>query len=105
MPLQRRLPKRGFRSQKAPTLEVRLNEIGLVSGNGVNLQTLKAARIIPKWATSAKIVLSGEVSRALNVSDLRVTAGARQAIEAAGGTVADFVAPAATGKFKKAGDR
>ena len=89
MPLQRRLPKRGFRSTASPTIEVRLNELTQVSGNDIDLASLKAARVLPKWAKSAKIILSGEVTRAVTVRGIPATAGARKAIEAAGGGFAD----------------
>ena len=90
MPLQRRLPKRGF---KCPTAkfkaEVRLSELALVADGQVDLLSLKAAGLIPEIATSAKIFASGKVERAFTVQGVGVTAGARAAIEAAGGSVVD----------------
>ena len=88
MPLYRRLPKFGFTSMKAAvTAEVRLNELTKVEGNVVTLETLKAANILTKDIQFAKVVLAGEVKSAVIVRGLRVTKGAKAAIEAAGGSV------------------
>lgn len=88
MPLQRRLPKVGFRSRLAKTTaELRLHEIAKVEGDVVDMDALYAADILPINVTRAKIILSGEISRPLTVMGLRVTKGARAAIEAAGGKV------------------
>ena len=88
MPLQRRLPKVGFRSKVAPTVaEVRLSELAKVSGDVVDLSTLKAANVVPAQALRARIVASGEVARAVTVKGVHVTKGARAAIEAAGGRI------------------
>jgi len=90
MPLQRRLPKIGFRSMTArDTAEVRLSELRLVQGEVIDLLALKAAKVIPQTALAAKIILSGEVSGAVTVRGVAVTKGARAAIEAAGGKVED----------------
>lgn len=88
MPIQRRLPKFGFRSPKALTRdEVRLNELALVTAETVDLLSLKAAGLIRGDITDVKIIASGKIDRAVTVRGLRVTAGARAAIEAAGGKV------------------
>ncbi|KAF0280885.1 50S ribosomal protein L15 [Spiribacter aquaticus] len=88
MPLQRRVPKVGFNSRKGQYVaEVRLHEIGQVDGDEVNLDTLQAAGVVPRNARAAKVVLSGEVHRALTLRGVRATAGARAAIEKAGGKV------------------
>ncbi|ADC63261.1 50S ribosomal protein L15 [Allochromatium vinosum] len=90
MPLQRRLPKVGFRSRKSLEKdEVRLTELNLVEGDVVDLETLRAAGLINRVVKSAKIIASGEVTRALTIRGLGVTKGARAAIEAAGGTIED----------------
>lgn len=89
MPLQRRLPKRGFRSQRKRPEEIRLNELALVEGDVVELATLKAAGVIPSHAESARVIFSGDVARAVTVKGLGVTKGARSAIEAAGGRIED----------------
>jgi large subunit ribosomal protein L15 len=88
MPLQRRLPKFGFRSAIAPRVaEVRLNELALVEGGAVDLESLKKAGVVPQDALRAKVVLSGTIAKAVSVKGVGVTKGARAAIEAAGGTV------------------
>ena len=88
MPLQRRLPKVGFTSRKAMvTAEVRLSELAKVEGETIDLLSLKAANVIGQKIQRAKIIASGEVTKAVTVSGLGVTKGARAAIEAAGGKV------------------
>ena len=88
MPLKQRLPKYGFTSRKSLVrAEVRLNEIAKVEGDLVDLLSLKAANIINKSIESAKVMLSGEINRAVTVRGIGVTKGAKAAIEAAGGTV------------------
>ena len=90
MPLQRRLPKVGFRSKMGrSTAEVRLNEIAKVDGDVVDMEALYAADILPRTMTRAKVMLSGEITRAVTVKGIRCTKGARAAIEAAGGKVED----------------
>jgi large subunit ribosomal protein L15 len=88
MPLQRRLPKVGFTSRKSRvTREVRLNELQLVEGDTVDLDALKAAGVIKQGTRYAKVMASGEISKAVTVRGIAVTKGARAAIEAAGGKV------------------
>jgi large subunit ribosomal protein L15 len=87
MPIYRRLPKFGFTSMKAlKTAEVRLSELAYVDGD-VTLASLKAANVVRKDMTRARIILSGEIGRAVVVKGIVVTKGARAAIEAAGGKV------------------
>jgi len=87
-PLQRRLPKFGFTSRKSlVTAEIRLNELAKVEGDVVDLNTLKAANVVNGSIQYAKIILSGEINKAVTVKGLRVTKGAKAAIEAAGGKV------------------
>jgi large subunit ribosomal protein L15 len=87
-PLDRRLPKFGFRSQvKMTRAEVRLSELAKVQGSVVDLEALKKANIIPMFAERAKIVLSGEITKAVTLKGVMATKGARAAIEAAGGTI------------------
>jgi len=88
MPIQRRLPKFGFTSRKSfVTDQVTLTEIAKVEGDIASLETLKAAGLVKKDVQFVKVVKSGEVSRAVTVSGLKVTKGALEAIEAAGGKV------------------
>lgn len=89
-PLQRRLPKFGFTSAAQRWVaEIRLQELDKVEGDVVDLQALKNADIIRDEIRVAKVIFSGEVTRALTVKGVKVTKGARAAIEAAGGKVED----------------
>lgn len=86
MPLHRRLPKFGFVSLKAlDRAEVRTSELAKVEGEVVSLQSLKEANLIRRDVRRVKIVLSGEVTRAVTLKGIAATKGARAAIEAAGG--------------------
>jgi large subunit ribosomal protein L15 len=88
MPLQRRLPKRGFVSlSNARNVEVRLSEINDLPLVEIDLMTLMQANLVTQHALSAKIVLSGEINRKVVLKGVGVTKGARAAIEAAGGSV------------------
>lgn len=90
MPLQRRLPKVGFVSRKAKyRAEIRLNELEKVEGGVVDLEGLIKANIISGDIKTAKVILSGEITKAVTVKGLGATKGARAAIEAAGGKVED----------------
>jgi large subunit ribosomal protein L15 len=88
MPLQRRMPKVGFRSAiKALRAEVRLHELALVKEAVIDLAALKAAQLIPVFAESAKVVLSGKLDKAVTLKGVGATKGALAAITAAGGKV------------------
>ncbi len=88
MPIQRRLPKVGFRSAKARTYaEVRLSELAKVEGGEIDLLSLKKAGIIPQQTTRAKIFASGEITTAVKVKGVGITKGAREAVEKAGGSI------------------
>jgi large subunit ribosomal protein L15 len=88
MPLQRRLPKFGFNSRMARYVaEIRLNELVAAGVDTVDLAALKQADIIREEITSARVILSGEITKAVTVKGLKVTKGAKAAIEAAGGKV------------------
>jgi large subunit ribosomal protein L15 len=87
-PLDRRLPKFGFRSHILMTrAEVRLHELEKVEGGVVDLDSLKKAGIVPVFAERAKVILSGELKKAVTLKGICATKGARAAIEAAGGKV------------------
>jgi large subunit ribosomal protein L15 len=103
MPLHRRLPKRGFNSPTRDDIaEVRLSELERLQVADVDLAALQSAGIVPKKALAAKIIVSGKVSKKLNLKgDVRASKGARAAIEAAGGTVEVIEQPAAPQKPKK----
>ncbi len=86
MPLQRRLPKRGFRSAMAgDTAQVRLGDLARVSADMVDLAALKAANLASPKALRAKVFLSGSIAKAVTLKGVKATAGARAAIEKAGG--------------------
>ena len=88
MPIQRRLPKFGFTSRKSLVrAEIRLDELNKIEAEIVDLQALKDANIIAKNIETAKIILSGEVNKAVNIKGLLVTKGAKEAIIAKGGKV------------------
>ena len=88
MPLQRRLPKVGFRSKKKQDIsEVLLYQLDSIKADVVDFDALKAAGLIETRATRAKIVKKGELKRAVKLKGVAATAGARAAIEAAGGSV------------------
>ncbi|OMH28430.1 50S ribosomal protein L15 [Motiliproteus sp. MSK22-1] len=88
MPLQRRLPKYGFTSRKAAyRAEIRLDELAKVTAEVVDLAALEQANIISRDIKEAKVILSGELTKAVTVKGLKVTKGAKAAIEAAGGKV------------------
>lgn len=90
MPLQRRLPKFGFTSMKSlVSEEVRLAELARVDGDVADLDALKKANVLKDATQYAKVILSGELNKAVTVRGLKVTKGARAAIEAAGGKVED----------------
>ncbi|MFM7397263.1 MAG: 50S ribosomal protein L15 [Gammaproteobacteria bacterium] len=86
MPLQRRMPKVGFRSaMKATRAEVRLDELAKVSAAVIDLAALKAANVVPAHTEVVKVVLSGEIKKAVTLKGVGATKGAKAAIEAAGG--------------------
>jgi len=88
MPIQRRLPKFGFTSRKSfVTDQVTLSEIAKVEGDVVSLETLKTAGLVKKEMQLVKVIKSGEINRAVTISGLKVTKGALEAINAAGGKV------------------
>ncbi len=90
MPLHRRLPKRGFTSlTRRYVATVRLSELQRLDAEQIDLATLRRAGVVPTLAQSARIVKTGEFSRKVKVRGVGVSAAARAAIEAAGGTVED----------------
>ena len=90
MPLQRRLPKRGFISlTRNDTAQVRLADLQKMPVDEIDLLALKQANVIPATALSAKVILSGEIKRAVKLRGLLLTKGARAAVEAAGGSIAE----------------
>jgi len=89
MPLQRRLPKVGFRSRMAKyTAELRLHELALPEADEITIDVLKAANLVPAFVTKVKVIKSGEIDKAVKLKGIAVTKGAREAIEKAGGSIA-----------------
>lgn len=90
MPMQRRVPKFGFRSRLGlTTAEVRLSELAKIEGTEVDLDALKKANVVSRNMKRARIMLSGGIDRAVTVKGIGVSKGAKAAIEAAGGTVSE----------------
>ncbi len=88
MPLQRRLPKVGFSSRKSRFVdELRLNELALAGTDVVDLDALKSANLVSREVKTVKVFASGTIEKAVTVKGLKVTKGARAAIEAAGGKI------------------
>jgi large subunit ribosomal protein L15 len=99
MPLQRRLPKRGFNSLTREAIaEVRLSDLERIEGDKVDLGALKAAGVVPGSALGAKVIVSGKLTRKLAVSGIFASKGARAAIESAGGSLAVPESKAVEGK-------
>jgi large subunit ribosomal protein L15 len=89
MPLQRRLPKRGFKSASLQfNAEVTLSDLNALDAKEVDLLVLKQAGLVPNLARRVKIIKTGEITRAVSLKDIGATAGAKAAIEAAGGSLA-----------------
>ena len=90
MPLHRRLPKRGFKSlTRLATAEVRLSDLEAMKATDIDFAVLQAERVVPREAIGAKVILSGKLSRKVSLKGIKATKGARAAIQAAGGSVAD----------------
>ncbi|HSG59652.1 MAG TPA: 50S ribosomal protein L15 [Woeseiaceae bacterium] len=88
MPLQRRLPKVGFSSRMAKfTAELRLHELTIPTADVIDIEVLKAAKLVPAHVTKVKVIKSGKIDKAVKTKGLAVTKGAREAIEAAGGSI------------------
>jgi large subunit ribosomal protein L15 len=88
MPLQRRLPKVGFNSRRAlETAEVRLHELGKLDAEVIDMAALKQGNVVSHNIKHAKIISSGEIDKAVVIKGIRVTKGARNLIEAAGGRI------------------
>ncbi|RZI69013.1 MAG: 50S ribosomal protein L15 [Pseudomonas sp.] len=89
MPLQRRLPKRGFKSLTLKySVEINLSDLQGLTGEEIDVSTLKAVGLVPQLAKSVKVILSGAIERKVTLKGVNATKGAKAAIEAAGGSVA-----------------
>jgi len=90
MPLQRRLPKVGFASRTFKlSAEVRLDELARITDDLIDLDVLKKANIVPAQTQKAKVIASGKIAKVVQLKGIKVTPGARQAIESAGGKIED----------------
>jgi large subunit ribosomal protein L15 len=90
MPLQRRLPKVGFASRSAKlSAEVRLHELANIDSDVIDIEALIKADIVPAFTQKAKVIASGEINKSVQLKGIKVTPGARKAIEAAGGKIED----------------
>jgi len=88
MPLHRRLPKRGFTSlTRDDVVEVRLRDLEAMKATDIDLDALKAEKVVPQTALGAKVILSGELTRKITLKEVKVSKGARALIEKAGGKV------------------
>ncbi len=88
MPLQRRLPKVGFRSRKARlTAELRLHELAIPGTEVIDMEVLKKANLVPAFVAKVKVIKSGTIDKAVTLKGIAVTKGAREAIEKVGGSV------------------
>lgn len=106
MPLQRRLPKRGFKSRSAGlTAEVTLSDLEKLGLDEVDLLVLKQAGLAAESARGAKVIKTGELTRKVVLAGVAATAGARAAIEAAGGSAPVLPTAEKPGKLKKKADR
>jgi large subunit ribosomal protein L15 len=102
MPLQRRLPKVGFRSSiKMTRAEVRLHELNGIDAAVIDLDVLKKAGVVSVFAEQAKVILSGEITKVVTLKGIGATKGAAEAITKAGGTIEAPAAKAAPSKPKK----
>jgi len=90
MPLQRRLPKRGFKSQSLKyNAEINLSDLQALAGDEIDMLTLKATGLVPELTKTVKVILSGAISRKVTLKGVGATKGAKAAIEAAGGSVVE----------------
>jgi large subunit ribosomal protein L15 len=88
MPLQRRLPKVGFNSRMAKySAELRLHELAIPTADVIDIAVLKELRLVPAQTAKVKVILSGEIEKAVKLKGIAVTKGARAAIEKAGGSI------------------
>jgi len=103
MPLQRRLPKRGFVSPlRDQTAEIRLSDLSKLPIAEIDILALKAAGLVPPAAKTVKVIRTGKLDKAVKLSGLSVTKGARAAIEAAGGSLDNVPARPEKPKVEKA---
>ncbi len=102
MPIQRRLPKRGFISlTRNDTAEVRLDALALIPVDVITLEVLIAAHVVPKDAKTAKVIVAGKITKAVKLSGIAASKGAKAAIEQAGGTLIETPVKAVVKRLPK----
>ena len=89
MPLQRRVPKRGFTSNQKDSAELRLDQLDKIEAEVIDIDTLKNANIIPRYIQRVKVIASGSIEKAVKLQGIKLTKGAEEAIKKAGGTILD----------------
>jgi large subunit ribosomal protein L15 len=89
MPLQRRVPKRGFTTNQKDSTELRLDQLVKIEAEIIDIDALKNANIIPRYIQRVKIIASGSIDKAVKLQGIKLTKGAEAAIVKAGGTILD----------------
>ena len=89
MPLQRRVPKRGFTSNQKDSAQLRLDQLDKIEAEVIDIDTLKNANIIPRYIQRVKVIASGSIEKAVKLQGIKLTKGAAEAVKKAGGTILD----------------
>ena len=89
MPLQRRVPKRGFTSNQKDSAELRLDQLEKVEAEVIDIDALKNANIVPRYIQRVKVIASGSIGKAVKLQGIKLTKGAQEAVKKAGGTILD----------------
>ena len=89
MPLQRRVPKRGFTSNQKDSAELRLDQLEKIDSEVIDIDALKNANMIPRYIQRVKVIASGSIEKAVKLQGIKLTKGAQEAVIKAGGTILD----------------
>ena len=89
MPLQRRVPKRGFTSNQKDSAEIRLDQLEKIDSEVIDIDSLKNANIIPRYIQRVKVIASGSIEKAVTLKGIKLTKGAKEAVTMAGGKILD----------------
>ena len=89
MPLQRRVPKRGFTSNQKDSAELRLDQLEKIDSDVIDIDALKNANMIPRYIQRVKVIASGSIEKAVKLQGIKLTKGAQEAVIKAGGTILD----------------
>ena len=89
MPLQRRVPKRGFTSHQKDSAELRLDQLEKIDSEVIDIDALKNANMIPRYIQRVKVIASGSIHKAVKLQGIKLTKGAQEAVIKAGGTIRD----------------